>query len=49
MWNAQRNKAPQDVSAATRTRLIEHFLPDSRALGRLTGIEIPWLAGWRES
>jgi hypothetical protein len=49
MWNARRSKTTQDLPAHTRTRLIEHFLPDSQALGRLTGLEIPWLADWQES
>jgi hypothetical protein len=47
MWNALRDGAKQDMSAETRAKLIEHFLPDSQELGRLAGLEVPWLAGWR--
>jgi hypothetical protein len=49
MWNARRSKTTQNLPAHTRARLIEHFLPDSQALSRLTGLEVPWLADWQES
>lgn len=44
MWNAQRGKTEQGVSAAAQAKLAEHFRSDSQALGELTGLEIPWLA-----
>jgi Sulfotransferase domain len=47
MWNARRSKASQQMSAHARAALVEHFLPDSQALSRLTGLEIPWLADWQ--
>jgi Sulfotransferase domain len=47
MWNARRSKASQQMSTHTRAELVNHFLPDSQALSRLTGLEIPWLAAWR--
>jgi hypothetical protein len=51
MWNAHRSNVTQamsDMPADTRTALIRHFLPDSRALGQLIDQEIPWLRDWRE-
>lgn len=49
IWNAQRRKVAQNIPAATRAKLIQYFLPDSRALGRLIDLEIPWLADWQDS
>jgi hypothetical protein len=46
MWNARRGTIKPDTMDSAHYRLIEHFLPDSRALGRLAGMEIPWLTVW---
>jgi hypothetical protein len=47
IWNARRSKAPQSMSAHTRAELVNHFLPDSQALSRLIGLDVPWLADWQ--
>jgi hypothetical protein len=47
MWNAHRSKDPQSMSAQARAALIRHFLPDSQALSRLTGLDVPWLVDWQ--
>jgi hypothetical protein len=47
MWNAHRGETEPDAIDSVHDRLIEHFLPDSRALSRLIGLDAPWLADWR--
>jgi hypothetical protein len=46
MWNAQRGVVAEDIPAATRERLAGHFRPDSEALAKMLGRDVPWLAIW---
>jgi hypothetical protein len=47
VWNARRRASQQDVPAAARAALIQHFTPDSRALSDLIGLDVPWLSDWQ--
>ncbi len=47
MWNARRDIDDDDnVSLATRRRLMAHYTPDSEALAELLGVDVPWLSVW---
>jgi hypothetical protein len=49
MWNAQRGIVGENMSLTVRQKLIEHYCPDSEALGEMLGQDIPWLATWAHS
>jgi hypothetical protein len=49
LWNARRGSVSEDISPAARRRLIDHFLPDSEALGDMLDRDIPWLETWTRS
>jgi len=46
MWNAWRGAVDDDIPPAVREALIAHFRPDSEALEKMLGREVPWLASW---
>lgn len=46
MWNAWRGAADDDMPVPIRERLVEHFRPDSEALGEMLAKDIPWLTTW---
>lgn len=46
MWNAWRGSAADDVPVPARDKLVEHFRPDSEALGEILTKDIPWLTTW---
>lgn len=41
-WNVIPDERLAPIDPSLRAALREHFAPDTEALGRLTGLEIPW-------
>lgn len=46
VWNARRGEVDASVPGHVQERLQAHFRPDSEALARATGLEVPWLQQW---
>lgn len=49
LWNARRDLEGDEMSAATRSALIAHFLKDSEALSEMLGLDVPWLETWQSA